>query len=193
MVMDKKRKREYDLERNLQRKIKNQEDREIIKKEIIETKSYLKKVWGAPTPPGKYNYKQIKKLGDELGINVYGVKLFGQPEKKLRVYFRECVGCNKKYKIERRTGIKPRAGFLCDDCRKKSFEIWTSRLKIKNKKIWEDKIIKALSESKKKMSVIDLKKELECSNWGIYNRIYPLVEEGKVRKNKICRRQMFWI
>ena len=65
----------------------------------------VEKVWGKLTPMRKLNYKEIRKLGDELGINIFGRKNFHfkypYGQKHLEFYTRLCIRCNKYYKIKR--------------------------------------------------------------------------------------------
>lgn len=100
------------------------EEREIIKKEITTTKKYIKKVWGRETPLKKLNYQEIKKIGDELGMNIFNVKSFQDRYKKnkFKSYTRVCKYCKEYYDGQAKIKSHTRNLGVCPSCKKKDYK-----------------------------------------------------------------------
>lgn len=177
-----------DRERYMKRKGNvTKEERDIIKKEIATTKKYIKKIWGRETIIRKISYQELKKLGGELGINVFNVKCFkdglSDRRKKFKDYIRVCKYCKKNYGIRIRRKVHPRSLGVCLICRKKNhYEICEAR-EIKNKIKWERLILDAL-EKNGRMTISEIASELRCSAYPVRKIFYELKKEGKIKTIK---------
>ena len=65
--------------------------------------------------------------------------------------------------------------------------------KIKNKNIWNDKILSVLKKNNKKMSVIEIAKELGCCHWVVRDRSKPLIESGKINREINGHTVFLWV
>lgn len=125
-IINKEKFREYSKRRyanSPQRKI-YEEKKKLKEKEVTATKKYIKRVWGKETPMRNLSYMEIKFLGEELGINVFGRKNFNlvydsHGKKRLKYYLRICWKCNKNHKVpvnEKRP--RPKGPSVCSICKK---------------------------------------------------------------------------
>lgn len=151
----------------------------MIEKEIIETKKYIKKIWGRTIPIKKMSYKEIEKLGEELGMNVFNSKKFNHKNKTTKKYVRVCNYCSKSYDVELNKKIHPRGTGVCPVCKKKSDIKRMENRKIKNKNKWDGLILDVL-KVKKKLSINEIAEELNCSTYPIRCILKSLKDEGKI-------------
>ena len=117
--------KKYFKERYMKRKgnaIKK--ERDAIKKEVAETKNYIKKIWGRKTYLRKLSYQEMKKLGDELDMNIFNVKGFKNrhKENQFKNYTRVCKYCEKYYDGQVKVRSHPRNLGVCPNCKKKNYK-----------------------------------------------------------------------
>lgn len=114
---------------------------EIESKEVAKTKDYIKKVWGEPTPLKGFSYRELRVLGEELGVDISHRKNFNlihntHGQKRLKYYSRSCRKCKKDYKIpvdEKKS--RPKGPSVCPECKKKNYLKLSKLLKGKKIKI----------------------------------------------------------
>jgi len=170
-----------DCHRNWRKRaVEFKKEQEDLKKEITETKIYIKNIWGKPTPLKDISYKEIRKLGEELGMNVFNVKNFDKSNTIFKDCICTCKYCNKKYDIKVKKGTRSKNLGVCKECRAKKYEESWEYRKIKNKIKWERLIIDVLTKNGG-LSIKKITKKLECSGCPIRKAIKRLVEEGKIK------------
>lgn len=157
----------------------------LKEKEIEDTKKYINEVWGKETPIRDLTYKEIKKLGEELGMNIFNTKSFNDAyakgQKRLKNYTRVCKYCDKYYDIKVRKKSRPRGPGVCLICKSKNSKKRNEERKIKTKKKWERLILDLLERKKCKMSILEISKEIGCSGYSIRLAYGPLAQRGKIK------------
>ncbi len=110
-------------------------EREDIKKDITDTKNYIKKIWGRETSIREISYQEMKKLGEELGMNIFNTKNFYNryKENRYKNYTRICKYCKKYYDGQVKIKSHPRNLGVCPSCKKKSYKVRAEKRKIKIK------------------------------------------------------------
>lgn len=188
-MMDEKKRKEYYRERYMRNKGNTiQQEREVIKKEIVDSKNYIKKIWGEETPLKELNYKELRKLGEELGMNIFNVKNFNdryiKGQKRFKKYTRVCKYCKKYYDIEIERKVRPKGSGVCPACKEKNYKEGGEKRKIKNKIKWERLILDVL-EKNGRLTILEIGNKLECSGYPIRWTVKELVDDGKVRLFKV--------
>lgn len=156
----------------------------LKEKEIKAAKKYIKKVWGADIEMKEMSYKEVKRIGGELGMNVFNVKSFNdeyiKSQKRLKNYTRVCKYCGECYDIKIRKKSRPKGPGVCPTCKNKNYRKRNEDIKSKTKNKWEKLIIDLLKRKKCKMSILEISKELNCSGSPIRKVYKVLAREGKI-------------
>ena len=157
-----------------------QKEREDIKQEIIDTKKYIKEIWGKPTYLKEMGYKGIRRVGDELGINVFNVKSFNEKHRGFKKSTLTCKYCNKKYDMEIKIGVKYKSPGICPSCREKNYIKTGQDRKIKNKIRWERLVLNTLNK-KQSLKVSEVAEKLGDSVPSVRKAFKFLEREGKIK------------
>lgn len=127
-------------------------------------------------------YRAIKKLGEELGMNVFNTKSFNdgynKGQKKLKIYTRVCKYCNEFYDIKARKKSRPKGSGVCPECKIKSDDARMKNIKIKSKNKWERLILDILKKGKK-LSIKEVAEKAGCSTFPI-RRMLKILEKEKI-------------
>lgn len=173
-----------DKSRAASKKHKDEIGKQKLKKILQSRKAFSR---GAPLR--KINYKETKKLGEELGMNILNTKSFkagfATDTEQLKKYTRFCRKCKESYIAVR--GFKkgrPTYKGICPKCKIEMYKTKQTNIKNKSKKKWEDKIINLLKKEKRKLSVLEVCKKLKCSGSPIRKYFKILSEEGKIKLSK---------
>jgi len=161
-------------------------DRES-KKEIEKIRKYIKKIWGNNIHYKKSSCKELRELGNDLGMNIFNTKKFKSQyfkKKKNKIFMRVCRRCNKYHKVKRTDGIHPRVGLLCENCRKKVNDIKGEKLKLGYQEEWKKKIMDILKEGDR-FAVSEIAKKLGCTSYPVNGTIKVLAKEKKIKISKI--------
>lgn len=154
-----------------------------LEKEVEKTKKYIKKVWGNNIKIKKMSCKEMRELGDELGMNVFHRKKFIAQKfsnRKNKIYMRVCRRCNKYHKIKKNDGTRPRSGLLCMSCKKKVDDIKGEKLILKNQNKWKKRIIEVLKENHR-LTIPEIAREIKCSTYPIRGALKVLSKEKKLK------------
>lgn len=164
-----------------------------LEKEIADTKKYIKKVWGKDIKLKDMSCKEMRELGEELGMNVFQTKKFKSKQfnkKKNKIYIRVCRKCNEYHKIKRNDGIHPKPGYLCMSCRKKVNDMKGEKLKLKNQERWELKVINILTRNNQ-LNRHEIAKYLEYSIYPILKTLKSLSKKKKIISTKINKTKYY--
>lgn len=159
----------------------------VLEKEIKETKKYIKKIWGNNIKIKKMSCKEMRELGEELGMNVFGTKKFKSKcfsNRKNKIYMRVCRRCDKYHKIKRNDGTRPRPGYLCMSCKKKVNDIKGEQLILKNQNKWKQKILDVL-KNESRFTIPEIAREIKCSTYPVRGALKILSKEKKIKILKV--------
>lgn len=151
-------------------------------KEVAATKNYIKNIWGADIKIKKMSYSEIRKLGGELGMNVYNTKGFDD-KKSFKNCACICKYCKKSYDIKIKKKVRPRNYGVCLFCKKKSYKERFEKRKIKNKIKYERLILESLNKYGR-MTISELANKMGCSEYPIRKIFKNMKKEGKIEISK---------
>lgn len=160
----------------------------IREKEVKSAKKYLKKIWGNTISIKNMSNKEIRKLGGELGMNVFNTKSFGseynKSQKTLKQYTRICKYCDKYYDVEIRRKVRPKGSGVCSTCKEKINKEKGEKIKNKNKMKWE-KLVLDILRSGGKLSVLKISDKIGCSGNTVRKTLKSLSKENKIRLSRV--------
>ncbi len=156
----------------------------LREKEVADTKNYLKKIWGVDIKLKEMSYQEIKKLGGELGMNVFNVKGFhvgyNNPQRRFKSYTRICKYCKTYYDVEVKMKARPKGAGVCPNCKSKNIKKKWEKRKIKNKIKWEQLILDVLKKNGR-LSVLEIAEKLDCSGYPVRKTLKNLSKNGKIK------------
>lgn len=152
-------------------------------KEVADTKKYLKKIWGKDIPLKKMSYKELKELGEDLGMNIFNIKSFhsgyNNPQRRFKSYTRICKYCKIYYDVKVKMKVRPKGAGVCPRCKKKSYSDRFNKRKIKNKIKWERLILDVLKNNER-LSILEIAEKLGCSGYPVRKTLKDLSKKGKI-------------